>query len=233
MEKSPEKKPLDEPQPNSPKKSSNNKTGVVFDQRMMLHKGPKSHPECPQRIESIEAELRKQGLIEKCVLIPCRNATHEEVLSVHAKEVNKISFTLLLLSRSSHSLFKYFKHIEEVSKLVPKLQEQERDFLYIGMDTYFCRDSENAAYLSAGGLVDLTEKVVNGDLKNGFAIIRPPGITFTFCFYLFVYFFGLFSFFFSIFFEKDTTLNATKSWDSVFSTTLVSGSKKKMICSSF
>jgi len=35
--------------------------------------------------------------------------------------------------------------------------------------------SADSALLSCGSLLSLTENVVHGDLKNGFAIIRPPG----------------------------------------------------------
>ena len=42
-------------------------------------------------------------------------------------------------------------------------------------DTYACRDSARAARLAAGGLVDLTRRVLSGALANGFALLRPPG----------------------------------------------------------
>ncbi len=51
---------------------------------------------------------------------------------------------------------------------------QEASF-HFTPDTYSCADTEVAANLSAGTLVDLTRMVVEGEVQNAFAIIRPPG----------------------------------------------------------
>jgi acetoin utilization deacetylase AcuC-like enzyme len=42
-------------------------------------------------------------------------------------------------------------------------------------DTYTNTFSYDAALHAAGGLTALTEAVVNGELDNGFALVRPPG----------------------------------------------------------
>ena len=42
-------------------------------------------------------------------------------------------------------------------------------------DTATSPQSFNAAMAAAGGLIDLTEKVITGELDNGFALVRPPG----------------------------------------------------------
>ena len=42
-------------------------------------------------------------------------------------------------------------------------------------DTYINEFSSEAASLATGGLIELTSKVVEGTLKNGFALVRPPG----------------------------------------------------------
>lgn len=48
--------------------------------------------------------------------------------------------------------------------------------LGIAIDTtYHPLYSRKAAKLSAGGLIELADAVVQGELKNGFALIRPPG----------------------------------------------------------
>lgn len=47
--------------------------------------------------------------------------------------------------------------------------------MYFGTDTYCNEFSAEAASLAVGGLVDLCEKVIKGELTNGYAIIRPPG----------------------------------------------------------
>jgi hypothetical protein len=48
--------------------------------------------------------------------------------------------------------------------------------LGIAVDTtYHPMYSRKAAKLSAGGLIELADAIVRGDVKNGFALIRPPG----------------------------------------------------------
>jgi acetoin utilization deacetylase AcuC-like enzyme len=48
--------------------------------------------------------------------------------------------------------------------------------LGIAIDTtYHPLHSRKAAKLSAGGLIELADAVVHGQVKNGFALIRPPG----------------------------------------------------------
>ena len=51
----------------------------------------------------------------------------------------------------------------------------ERDAFRISSDTYMCPDTKLAAALSAGTLLEITALVMRGELKNGFAVIRPPG----------------------------------------------------------
>ncbi len=40
---------------------------------------------------------------------------------------------------------------------------------------YMNAHSLESAYLSAGSVVELTEKVVKGEVQSGVAIVRPPG----------------------------------------------------------
>ncbi|GIW43578.1 MAG: histone deacetylase [Candidatus Binatia bacterium] len=42
-------------------------------------------------------------------------------------------------------------------------------------DTAACSDTYDTARLAAGGLLTLIEAVVQGGVKNGFALVRPPG----------------------------------------------------------
>ncbi|KAI8638697.1 hypothetical protein BD408DRAFT_446605 [Parasitella parasitica] len=62
--------------------------------------------------------------------------------------------------------------------------------LGISVDTtYHPEYSRTAAKISAGGLIELADTIVRGELKNGFALIRPPGhhaeddAAMGFCFY--------------------------------------------------
>jgi acetoin utilization deacetylase AcuC-like enzyme len=43
------------------------------------------------------------------------------------------------------------------------------------MDTYVCECSYDIARLAAGGLVQVSKSVINGNADNAFALVRPPG----------------------------------------------------------
>lgn len=49
------------------------------------------------------------------------------------------------------------------------------DCKFFDNDTYVNRYSSAAARYSIGGLINLMEAVLAGTVKNGFAVIRPPG----------------------------------------------------------
>jgi acetoin utilization deacetylase AcuC-like enzyme len=46
---------------------------------------------------------------------------------------------------------------------------------HLDMDTYVRPDSYDAALMAAGGLVEATETVLDGEVDNAFALVRPPG----------------------------------------------------------
>jgi histone deacetylase 6 len=121
-------------------------TGLVFDERFLLHRAPYEHPEHPGRLTAIRARLEKEGLFNRCERVPAREASDAELTAIHdLRLVETIDAT------------------------------SERDFVQLDPDTYACRDSARAARLAAGGLVDLTLRVLEGALANGFALLRPPG----------------------------------------------------------
>ena len=121
-------------------------TGLVFDEVFLRHQAPYDHPEHPGRLAAIRQRLDEDGLARRCRRIPAREATREELVSVHTPE-----------------------HVERI------LATAGRDFVQLDPDTYTSRDSAEAARRAAGGLVDLTREVLSGALANGFALVRPPG----------------------------------------------------------
>ncbi|KAH8904003.1 hypothetical protein BR93DRAFT_158794 [Coniochaeta sp. PMI_546] len=153
-------------------------TGCCYDDRMKLHAnadfGPSPHhPEDPSRIESIMRIFKKAGLvytgsdadlayiIQNCPTkymwrIPAREATREEILKVHIP--------------------RHYDWVEDLSRkataelrTLTKRLDQGRDSLYVGSMTF------EAALISAGGAIETCKSVVAGNVKNAFAIIRPPG----------------------------------------------------------
>ncbi len=121
-------------------------TGLLYDERFLLHRAPYDHPEHPGRLVAIKDRLDADGLTARCASVPARPATDEELLAVHTPE-----------------------HIEVIAAT------ERADFRQLDPDTYTSPDSHAAARLAAGGLVDMTLSVARGALQNGLALLRPPG----------------------------------------------------------
>jgi acetoin utilization deacetylase AcuC-like enzyme len=130
-----------------------NKTGYIYDEKMCLHKDRHGqHPEQPPRIVYIYKELSASKLIEKCINIPIRSATEEEILTTHQKY-----------------------HLDEI-KEITGMSNTELDMLQDQYNSiYLNQNSFMTASLSAGGVIELMEQVLKGNITNGFAIVRPPG----------------------------------------------------------
>jgi histone deacetylase 6 len=129
--------------PNMPKERSGRSgrqrgTGLVFDPAMEDHHemdrqgGLKDHPEQPARVSRIWEELAEQSLVERCVRVPAREATTEELLAVH--DSAHVDAMLGLRGKS-----------------VPELLEAQRKYNSI----FFSPGSAHAALLSAGSVVAL------------------------------------------------------------------------------
>lgn len=126
-------------------------TVIVYDERMCLHEED-GHPEQPDRIRKIFAKMNAENLLSKCTIMPAREATDEEILTVHTK---------------SH--LDTMKTISSISyNLLAKL-EKCYNSIYLNKHSYHC------ALLSAGGVVDACDAVVTGKFSNAIAIVRPPG----------------------------------------------------------
>jgi acetoin utilization deacetylase AcuC-like enzyme len=121
-------------------------TGLVHDERFLAHRAPYDHPEHPGRLPAIQARLEADGLARRCVRVPAREATREELERIHTPAyVSAIAATA------------------------------SQPFLQLDPDTYANHDSALAARLAAGAFVDLAAAVADGRLENGFALLRPPG----------------------------------------------------------
>ena len=54
----------------------------------------RSHPESPERLKQIWAKLNALGLAQRCVLLPSRSATDDEIESVHTYVVMVLIYNL-------------------------------------------------------------------------------------------------------------------------------------------
>jgi len=120
-------------------------TGYTYDPIFLKHTYP-GHPEGAQRLEAIQQGLDKADLWSNLHQIPSRAATEEELSYVHPAS--------------------YQAQIKTIS---------ENGGGFLDPDTYTTAYSYQAAVVAVGSLIDLTLAVLDGELTNGFALIRPPG----------------------------------------------------------
>ncbi|XP_051856766.1 histone deacetylase 9 isoform X1 [Antechinus flavipes] len=149
-------------------------TGVVYDALMLKHQcicGRSAlHPEHAGRIQSIWSRLQETGLLSKCERIQGRKASLEELHLVH----------------SDHHSLLYGTDPLSRQKLDPRMLQgptSQKAFsllpcggLGVDSDTIWNElHSAAAARMAVGCVIELASKVVSGELKNGFAVVRPPG----------------------------------------------------------
>ncbi len=121
------------------------KTQLVYSDEFQKHDNI-THPENAKRLVAMMQEIKKTSFFEKLEIIMPNLLDEESLYDVHSKNmIDKVKFA----------------NLKENSWLDP--------------DTYVCKGDYNIARLAAGGLVELTENVINDKARNGFALVRPPG----------------------------------------------------------
>nr|XP_057910402.1 histone deacetylase 7-like isoform X2 [Doryrhamphus excisus] len=149
-------------------------TGLVYDAQMQKHQcscGDHScHPEHPGRVQSIWSRLHERGLRSQCEHLRSRKASLEELQSVHSEK---------------HVLRYGTNPLHRLKLDNPKLARilAQRIFVMlpcggVGVDNDTIWNELHtaaASRIAAGCVIDLALKVAQGELKNGFAVVRPPG----------------------------------------------------------
>lgn len=156
------------------------RSGYVYSPAMMLHAHPASdfsedakaespHPEVPERISKIFSVLNKGGCLKRMQKIPIREATLNEVMMVHDPGL--------------------WYGVERLHAFLPETLIRQTVFLERFHSLYVNQHSAKAARLSCGGVIELCDAVASRRIRNGFAIVRPPGhhaepdASMGFCFY--------------------------------------------------
>jgi len=121
------------------------KTALVLDSRYTAHDTGPGHPECPERVQVILEALRAYRR-EDVVRIDPRPATLEEIALNHDAT-----------------------HIAHVAATA------RRAFYAFDADTPTCARSFATAVLAAGGYLALLDAIMEAEVDNGFAFVRPPG----------------------------------------------------------
>ncbi|NXX64724.1 HDA10 deacetylase, partial [Spizella passerina] len=108
--------------------------------------------EVPERLSSSYEQLRSYHLVERCVHVPVREGSEEEILLVHSLE-----------------------HLE-VAKSTQTMNEEELKRVSENYDAFFFHPSTyHCARLAVGAALQLVDAVMAGKVRNGMALVRPPG----------------------------------------------------------
>uniref|UniRef100_A0A3Q0R6W7 Histone deacetylase n=1 Tax=Amphilophus citrinellus TaxID=61819 RepID=A0A3Q0R6W7_AMPCI len=142
-------------------------TGLVYESLMQKHQcicgSTTSHPEHAGRIQSIWSRLQETGLRAHCECIRGRKASLEELQTVHSEAHVMLYGTNPLRQKLDSSVNPMFVRLPCGG-------------IGVDSDTIWNEvHSSSAARLAVGSVVELVFKVASGELKNGFAIVRPPG----------------------------------------------------------
>ncbi|NWW74819.1 HDA10 deacetylase, partial [Climacteris rufus] len=108
--------------------------------------------EVPERLSSCYELLKSYHLLERCVHVPAREGSEEEILLVHSSE-----------------------HLE-VAKSTQTMNEEELKRVSENYDAFFFHpNTYHCARLAVGATLQLVDAVMSGKARNGMALVRPPG----------------------------------------------------------
>ncbi|XP_072290811.1 polyamine deacetylase HDAC10 [Eucyclogobius newberryi] len=131
-------------------------TALIYDEEMTKYKllwvDPACKIEVPERLTVSYEALVKTGLADRCVSVPVREATDEEILLVHSEE--------------------YLEAVKQTPYMT--LEDLQMFTLQYG-DVYFHPNIYHCAKLASGAALQLVDSVMTGKVRNGMALVRPPG----------------------------------------------------------
>uniref|UniRef100_A0A3P8XTI7 Histone deacetylase domain-containing protein n=1 Tax=Esox lucius TaxID=8010 RepID=A0A3P8XTI7_ESOLU len=131
-------------------------TALIFDEEMTRYKllwvDPACKIEVPERLTVCCTALQEEGLAQRCVSVPVRQATDSEILLVHSEE-----------------------YLEGVKKTPYMNLEELQTFTQQYGDVYFHPNIYHCAKMAVGSTLQLVDSVMGGKVRNGMALVRPPG----------------------------------------------------------
>ncbi|KAJ6766609.1 HISTONE DEACETYLASE [Salix purpurea] len=129
--------------------------GIIYDEKMCKHHTPDGdyHPENPNRIRVIWNKLLANNIPQRCVVLKGKEAEDKYLTAVHSEN-----------------------HVNLIRNISSKQFDSRRNRIASKLNSiYFNEGSSEAAYLAAGSVMELAERIAKGDLNSGAAIVRPPG----------------------------------------------------------
>lgn len=122
-------------------------TGFLYDERYLEHYTGAGHPECPERLLSTINYIETLPWFNKLKRMKSQVADIDWILTAHSLDYIK---------RVEETCFKGFDHLDS-----PDVRVSKKSF--------------EIAKLAVGGVLLLSDQVIQGKISNGFALLRPPG----------------------------------------------------------
>ncbi|XP_078342016.1 protein deacetylase HDAC6-like isoform X3 [Crassostrea virginica] len=129
-------------------------TGLIYDERMLRHKNlwDENYPENPSRISTAFQRCCELGLVERCTRLEAQHSTEDMILLQHSQE-----------------LIEKLKQTTEMNVEGLKAESIKYDSVYFNEWTFEC------SLLALGSTVELMEQILKRKVRNGMALVRPPG----------------------------------------------------------
>ncbi len=123
------------------------RTGLLFDERFLLHRTGPDHPEAPERLGAVYSGLKVSGLLSGLRIIGAKEADLKWIEAVHDVD--------------------HIRRIQEAC--IRGVTEFDHP------DNQICECTYDTAVLAVGGVLEMARLVMEGELDNGFCAVRPPG----------------------------------------------------------
>lgn len=131
-------------------------SALIFDEEMSRYKLLWADPACeievPERLTKSYEALKTHGLVQRCKAVAVRQATEQEILLAHSEE-----------------------YLEAVKQTPDMTVEELMVFSKKYNDVYFHQNIYHCAKLAAGATLQLVDSVMKREVRNGMALVRPPG----------------------------------------------------------
>ncbi len=122
--------------------------GLIYDRRFLDHRDAEDvHLEHPLRLTVIMEAFEKEGLLQRMLRLPFRQAKAEEIALVH----------------------------DPVYVDIVRMACDEGMTAIGSEDTFLCEKSYDVAALAVGGVMAACDAVMKGAVQRAFCAVRPPG----------------------------------------------------------
>ncbi len=123
------------------------RTGFLYDERYQLHKTGRYHPEVPDRLACIYKGIEEAGLLPSLILMQGSRADMKWIELVHNGS--------------------YIRRFEEACSLGMSIFDSP--------DNQMCCETYEISLLAVGGILNVVDRLMKGELDNAFCAVRPPG----------------------------------------------------------